>query len=714
MNVYKTKVESVDGFLSRESKIIATKRRVGDIELTSAVLGGLWAPDTPAKVYNAEWNLGGNARSFQLQARCADFLKCVHVTLSQVGDDVAARVDAAVYTPCRHRQGYKFPKSVPVAATPQDNGYGISRLFFTTSRIASTADILCLDRKSFCGFLSAQETVVAHDVDVRHMNITGATLGGAWAPDTEAGVKSVERTESEMSVYLQANCFDYLKCVHVTLRQTGKDVSARVDWAAAMPTIGCSPKFDFSEIKFIPIATNAGEDGYGVAGLSFSSRPMCEVEAYVYVDEAPTIQVEVKPLVAADKTQIRIGLHWLREDRSYGGYVDDKTPVSTKQGCYKVLFSLDEIAQKVAGLEICPDMFFPVVFFTPDGSFDNAWFKTDLPGAMATDGMVVSLFKYNHSILKKKVARIMDERRAKAIREAAYVYIDGNNFCWDDDDAKGDSRKIGIARIDFVLKKLKDRGVSMLPENAKVKLFFDGGMTHGYRKEALERLNDGNVLICDREADRPMLDESVGNGATEKTIIVSMDGYGEYTDYSVVREGRVVRPEFDNCTIRIPGLLKGSFDFNPQHWAHLPVKHLPFAGYVFIKANSNGKFLCADDQGQADSRQVLANRTSPSEWERFSFVQNDDGTVSIKAKVSGKYLTSMADSDGRLVALADKIDLWEKFWLTKHIKKPFYILRSHATMKYVTVFRDGGFVAAQADVADEWEWMSITRCWKNS
>lgn len=136
------------------------------------------------------------------------------------------------------------------------------------------------------------------------------------------------------------------------------------------------------------------------------------------------------------------------------------------------------------------------------------------------------------------------------------------------------------------------------------------------------------------------------------------------------------------------------------------------AGSVFIQAYSNGKYLCADCIEQAADRPIRANRSVASDWETFVAIENSDGTVSFKSKANGKFISTEVDSGGILNARADKIDAWEKFWLTRRNKENggHYILRSCANKKYVTVDRDTGLVAALVDVADEWEWLEVVPC----
>ena len=133
-------------------------------------------------------------------------------------------------------------------------------------------------------------------------------------------------------------------------------------------------------------------------------------------------------------------------------------------------------------------------------------------------------------------------------------------------------------------------------------------------------------------------------------------------------------------------------------------------GDVYIRACSNGKYLCADDVGQQTVRPILANKEWSSDWESFTILGNIDGTVSLKSKINGKFLSAEIDLDGRLNARADTIGSWERFSLRKRAQDGLSTLRSCANGKYVSVDPYTGLVAARAEVANEWEWLTIIPC----
>lgn len=722
MNAYQSEVETFNECLTTQGKVIARNCKIDDLVVTGAILGGTWAADANAQVECMQDNgmlfddLTPTEAHLQLQAKCEDALKCVHVGLRQSGNDVVAWIEGAAYAAPHEHCGFDFPRPIPIAMNADDAGYGVARLYYSTSIWQSVGTLVTQHAsQSFNDFLSKEEKIIAYNVNINDLRVTGAVLGGSWAANTCARAECVKRTRTEMRLQLQAACHDYLKAVHITLRQEGANVVARADWAAALSGWEHQCGYDFSTVTFAPIAQASGDAGYGVVKMFLKRAPRLDVGTFVSSTNE-MIKVMLRPHIDVAGEDIRIGLHWMDGD-AYGGWIADKAVVKDGYDRYHAEFNVDEIAQKVAGLPRCPSRYFPIVFFTHDGTFEHAWYKTSFQGALNTPGMQISLYpmtlqclerKYwkHNKIFKKQQDRKRMESRRQELASAEYVYIDGNNFCWDN--SGNNPRRFGIALLDRILCELKRPSNRVRFPNLKIRLFFDGGITHSYRSEFLERLNDGSVIICPSKADPKLTEESRHNGCEDKTFVLSNDHFDEFGDYSVVGNNRLVTYIFDNGFMRIPDM-DLAFGFNPSHFGHVPMRNPP-CGTVAVRSHSAGQFLCADASGQSDSRPIFANRDRVADRERFVILRNSDGTVSLKAKANGKYLTALINDGGRLVALADKIDAWEKFWMTKRIGGgEHYILRSYANMKYVSVNPDTGWVCASADVADEWEWLTISR-----
>ena len=110
----------------------------------------------------------------------------------------------------------------------------------------------------------------------------------------------------------------------------------------------------------------------------------------------PTVEVKIRPLVEVAEKDLRIGLHGMTDDDQWGGFCgSDKTPKNVGDGWFQVGFTFEEIAK------IPQDVgkVYPVIFFTPDGDYEKAWFKTDGVDA-SNNNLVVSLPRRSRSILE--------------------------------------------------------------------------------------------------------------------------------------------------------------------------------------------------------------------------------------------------------------------------------------------------------------------------
>ena len=75
--------------------------------------------------------------------------------------------------------------------------------------------------------------------------------------------------------------------------------------------------------------------------------------------------------------------------------------------------------------------------------------------------------------------------------------------------------------------------------------------------------------------------------------------------------------------------------------------------------------------------------------ETFYIVNNDDGTVSIKADANNKYVCAVLDEENQLTPRSDSISTWEKFKIYK-INDSEYGIRSAENRKYVKADLDKG------------------------
>ncbi|MFG1875986.1 hypothetical protein ACGFIV_14235 [Sphaerisporangium sp. NPDC049003] len=85
-------------------------------------------------------------------------------------------------------------------------------------------------------------------------------------------------------------------------------------------------------------------------------------------------------------------------------------------------------------------------------------------------------------------------------------------------------------------------------------------------------------------------------------------------------------------------------------------------GTIALKAKSNGQFVSAENAG---AEPLIANRPSAGSWETFQLVGNPDGTVSLKAQVNGKYVCADGAGAQPLIANRTAIGPWESFDLIR-------------------------------------------------
>lgn len=253
-------------------------------------------------------------------------------------------------------------------------------------------------------FLTAGEQVIVEDCRLTDITVTGAVLSGGWVPgNPEARAERVTHSGTEMSLQLQAKDGEYLKCVHVILRQNGNNVVAHADWVACT-TADHDYGYDFEpEEKRLNLEKFPGlrlatapegddwEKGYGVAKLFYRrSRPL-EVEIMENTDGVQVRICACSDSLSAD--DLCVSLHWVKDDDSWGGWILDKKPDVLGDGWVQVDFTLCDIAKssedrKRTERPVCLGRFSPVVFFSRDGNFNNSYFKTEL-GFAITNQLVI-------------------------------------------------------------------------------------------------------------------------------------------------------------------------------------------------------------------------------------------------------------------------------------------------------------------------------------
>ena len=131
-------------------------------------------------------------------------------------------------------------------------------------------------------------------------------------------------------------------------------------------------------------------------------------------------------------------------------------------------------------------------------------------------------------------------------------------------------------------------------------------------------------------------------------------------------------------------------------------------GKYSIKSVANEKYVATENGG---SDPIVANRDNYSgSWETFYIVNNDDGTVSIKADANNKYICAVLDEENQLTPRSDSISTWEKFKIYK-INDSEYGIRSEENRKYVKADLDNGgkLIAGSDSIAGAWEAFNIEK-----
>lgn len=123
-------------FLSADYQIVARDVRIERFFVSSAVLKGeSWIlPASYDRVHCCYSKRSSGELSLQLQVKCSDYLKCVHVVFRQAGNDVVGRADWAAAVPDENI-GYDFSSEFAksdvrrIEVKPNEKeGYGVCRL----------------------------------------------------------------------------------------------------------------------------------------------------------------------------------------------------------------------------------------------------------------------------------------------------------------------------------------------------------------------------------------------------------------------------------------------------------------------------------------------------------------------------------------------------------------------------------------------------------
>lgn len=85
-------------------------------------------------------------------------------------------------------------------------------------------------------------------------------------------------------------------------------------------------------------------------------------------------------------------------------------------------------------------------------------------------------------------------------------------------------------------------------------------------------------------------------------------------------------------------------------------------GTISLKATISGNYVAADTGLSApDTNKLIANRGSIAGWEQFTVVPQSNGTVALRSMANGLYVSADLNIGGALVANRSSVAAWEQF-----------------------------------------------------
>ena len=129
-------------------------------------------------------------------------------------------------------------------------------------------------------------------------------------------------------------------------------------------------------------------------------------------------------------------------------------------------------------------------------------------------------------------------------------------------------------------------------------------------------------------------------------------------------------------------------------------------GYFFLKSDASNQYAMCKN-GSSDTT-IVATSDNRGEWEQFKIIKNDDGTVSFKSLVSGKYIC-MVSEGAYLTASTSAIHNGEKFVIERYAedtsKNKQFAIRSIANGKYLCVDPSGdkAVLSTSTTIGGLWE-----------
>ena len=94
-------------------------------------------------------------------------------------------------------------------------------------------------------------------------------------------------------------------------------------------------------------------------------------------------------------------------------------------------------------------------------------------------------------------------------------------------------------------------------------------------------------------------------------------------------------------------------------------------GTVSLRSRISGNFVSADiGLAAPNTSDLVANRPAASQWEQFKLVPQADGNVALLASANGRYVSADQNIGGTLVANRSSVQAWEEFVLSDTTAPP--------------------------------------------
>ena len=349
-------------------------------------------------------------------------------------------------------------------------------------------------------------------------------------PDLKVYLLSSEIQKIESKFYLPYLTYkDYYKrCGHII---DCEHIDQIADYYVETEYAECPPRIVRNGCGniYIPTIIHPGYTDY-VTEQEYRKQEMLAM----YDDTLQSYIIGVIPGIDVPESDIFVGLHWVNSDNTYGGWVCDKSPTYVGNGKFEATFSMLEVIEsgltRESGIKL-----YPVVYYSADGKYKHATFKTTLEDAVAADLFVEPDAKQIDLARIKKANP--DEKSAKETMDSFYkksekagVPID-STICIDGSNIICINNELKTRTLKAIVEALQDNGYNC-------KVFLDASMFGRLKykecdEEGLRYLKegerDGLIVVAPgkAEADGQILQYAEYE---DNIHIITNDRYRDYAD----------------------------------------------------------------------------------------------------------------------------------------------------------------------------------------